>query len=161
MKELLDSRIISDLNETVFMSNENTLLITITIGLVLFLGCIFLFSNNSTQKGACLGLIILFVPMSFIIMGRNNFMKKAIENGEWVVLTDKVQKVMELTDGDGEKSYYMVLEKMGRVELDDLEDANQYYVDDEVYIIVVMKNGEYKSTGVTYSTKDYYYVGEH
>ena len=88
-------------------------------------------------------------------------MAKAINNGSWEVHTDIVDRVMESTDDDGDKDYYMVLKKYGRVSLDSYTEATQYYQGQKVYIIVVPKGNNYKDTGVSYPDDVYKYSGNH
>lgn len=158
MIELTDEMIIRDLNNTVFMSNENTFIIALMIISFVVLGLMFFFSNNKRQKYSALLLLILFEIMGGIIIKNNNFMKNAINNDEWVVITDKVESVKEVTDDDGDTSYFMILEDIGRVSLDSYDEASQYSKNDEVYIVVVKKNGKNESTGVSYPS-NYRYVG--
>ena len=161
MHELTDYMIAEDLKETVYKSNENTLMIVIMIVATIVGGVIFLFTNSKRQKIASAGIVLLFLIFGVIIIGRNNFMKNAINNGKWEVQTDIVDRVMEQTDDDGDVSYFMVLKKYGRVSLDDYSEAIQYYAGAEIYIIVVPKGDEYKDTGVTYPIDYYYYKGSH
>ncbi len=160
MNELTDKMITNELKDAAFMQNENTLIIVLMVGFLIVLGAIFIFSKNERQKFASLGILILFEILGFMVIGNNNFMKNAVNNGEWIVITDTVERVMESTDDDGDTSYFMVLEKTGRASLDSSYEASRYSTGDEVYVVVVMKNGEYKRTGVVYPST-YYYTGSH
>ena len=160
MKYLTDSMIENVLNETVYVTESPWTVIAIIGAVVLFLLFIFLKANNARQKILSGLLVIIFLIMGVGIIARNDSVKNAIDNDEWTVVTDTVDRVMEKTE-NGHKSYFMVLEKYGRVSLDNYSDAMQYYSGAKVYVVVVPKGGEYKSTGVTYPTDTYIYVGNH
>ena len=104
---------------------------------------------------------MLLLILSFAAMNQNGSMAKAINNGDWEVHTDIVDRVMVSTDDDGDKDYFMVLDTYGRVSLDGYADAIQYYSGQKVYIVVVPKGSTYKDTGVSYPTDTYKYIGSH
>ena len=161
MNQLTDSMIENALQNTAYMNNDNTLMIIIMSVGAIFLGGIFLISKNTRQKIGAGGSLILLIVLSLTVINQNSSMAKEINNGNWEVHTDVVDRVMESTDDDGDKDYFMVLEKYGRVSLDSYYEATQYYSGAEVYVVVVKKGGSYKDTGVTYPTDTYYYVGNH
>ena len=120
-----------------------------------------LFTRSTRQKIGSSVTSVFFIIMAVALLIQGNSIKRAINSGSWEVHTDVVDRVMESTDSDGDKDYFMVLENHGRVSLDDYNEASQYYSGQSVYIIVVPKGGGYKYAGVTYSTDDYVYVGNH
>ena len=158
--QLTDSMIERALQDTVYVTESPWTIIGILGAVVLFLLFIFFKSNNARQK-ICSGLLaVIFVIMGFVIIGRNSSGKNYIENGEWYVVTDTVDRVME-AEKNGNLSYFMVLDKYGRVSLDSYSEAMQYYAGATVYVVVIPDGNGYKSTGVTYNTDDYVYVGNH
>ena len=160
MTRLTDSMIENALNDTVYMT-ENPWTVTAIIGaVVLFLLLIFFKSNNARQKIASGLLVVMFIIMGILTIGQNSAIKNSIQNDEWIVVTDTVDRVMEKTE-NGHKSYFMVLEKYGRVSLDSYSEAIQYYAGAKVYVIVVPKGEEYKSVGVAYPKDTYIYIGNH
>ena len=161
MKQLTDTMIEKALQNTAYMGNDNTVAIIIMIVATIVLGSIFFISQNTRQKLSAGGTLILLIVLSLALISKNGSMAKAINNGNWEVHTDIVDRVMETTDDDGDKDYYMVLKTYGRVSLDSYADAIQYYSGQKVYIVVVPKGSSYKDTGVTYPTDVYTYVGSH
>lgn len=83
MNELTDKMITNELKDAAFMQNENTLIIVLMVGFLIVLGAIFIFSKNKRQKFASLGILILFEILGFMVIGNNNFMKNAVNNGEY------------------------------------------------------------------------------
>lgn len=160
MTQLTDTMIENALQNTAYMGNDNTLVIIIMIVSTIVLGSIFFICKNTRQKISAGGTLILLIVLSLALINRNDSMEKAINNGNWEVHTDVVDRVMETTD-DGEKDYYMILKTYGRVSLDSYAEAIQYYAGQRVYIIVVPKGGGYKNTGVAYPADVYMYVGRH
>ena len=161
MNQLTDAMIERALNNTVYMTESPWIIIAIIGAVVLFLLFIFFKSNNARQKIGSGLLVVMFVVMGIGIIGKNASMKHSIQRGEWIVRTDIVDRVMEETHSNGNKDYFMVLKKYGRVSLDSYFDAMQYYPGAEVYVVVVPKDGEYERTGIAYPTDTYVYVGIH
>lgn len=162
MMQLTDSVIETVLQNTVWVSDENSTLIKVIVFAAVILGGIVLLSKDTRKRLSAGGCLALLVFMCSVIISRNNFMGKAINNGNWFVHTDVVEEVKVAIDqADGDRDYFMVLEKYRRVSLDDYEDAIQYYPGQRVYIVVVPKNGSYESTGVTFPADVYKYVGSH
>jgi hypothetical protein len=161
MKQLTDAMIEKALQNKAYMNDDNTLMIVIMVIATIFLGSIFFISRNTRQKIGAGGSLILLLILSFAVINQNGSMAKAINNGSWEVHTDIVDRVMESTDDDGDKDYFMVLKTYGRVSLDSYAEAMQYYSGQRVYIIVVPKGSGYKDTGVAYPTDVYTYVGSH
>lgn len=160
MNRLTDSMIEDALNDTVYVTESPWTIIAIIGGLVIFLLFIFFRANNARQKIISGLLAFFFIIGGIIMIDRNDSVKNLIDNGEWIVITDTVDRVMEETK-NGRKSYFMVLDNYGRVSLDNYSEAIQYYAGAEVYVVVVINGNEYKSTGVTYPTDTYIYVGNH
>ena len=161
MKQLTDSMIENALRNTAYMNNDNTLMIIIMVVLTIFLGSIFFLSKSTRQKIGAGSTLVIFLVMGFALISQNNSMAKAINNGSWEVHTDIVDRVMESTDDDGDKDYFMVLKTYGCVSLDNYAETTQYYQGQKVYIVVVPKGSDYKSTGVSYPTDVYKYFGTH
>lgn len=161
MNLLTDSMIENALQNTAFMNNDNTLMIIIIIAATIFLGAIFLFSKSIRQKIGAGGTLALLLILCFVAINQNNSTANAINNGDWEVHTDIVDRVMESTDNDGNKDYFMVLKKYGRVSLDSYLEATKYYSGQRVYVVVVCKDDGYDDTGITYPTDIYKYVGAH
>lgn len=161
MKQLTDSMIEKALNNTVYVTENPWTIIAITGAVILFLILIFFVSRNTRQKIASALLAVMLFIMCCVGVGKNADVETSIKNGEWIVRTDIVDRVMEETHRNGNKDYFMVLEKYGYVSLDSYSEAIQYYSGAKVYVVVVPKGGDYKSTGVTYPTDTYVYVGSH
>ena len=158
--QLTDSMIERALQDTVYVTESPWTIIGILGAVVVFLLFIFFASKNTRQK-VCSGLLaVMFIIGGIVIISRNSTGKNYIENGEWYVVTDTVDRVME-SEKNGRKSYFMVLDKYGRVSLDSYSEAIQYYAGATVYLVVIPDGGGYKSTGVAYNTDDYVYVGNH
>lgn len=162
MFELTDSMIIKALKNTVWYNDNDMALVLILIGAVcVFTGLIFFFTRNGRQKFGAGMTFLIFLIMGIMYVNNESFMKNSIDNGEWEVRTDIVDRVMQETDSDGDVSYFMVLDEYGRVSLDSYSEACQYYSGAEVYVVIIPKGNSFERTGVAYPADTYIYVGNH
>ena len=103
---------------------------------------------------ACIAIGVNFVSEDFTY-------KKAIQNEDWVVVTDTVDRVMESETNGKNTGYFMVLEEYGRVSFDSYAEARQHYPGEKVYVVVIKKGDKYLPTGIAYSKIKYEYIGDH
>ncbi len=158
--QLSDHMIEQALKDTVYMSESPWILVGVLSFILLALVVLFIKNKGALYRIGCVLLATTLIILSIKYINKKNNTAEFISNGEWIVVTDVVDRVMESTE-NGNKDYFMVLEKYGRVSLESYSDAMQYYSGAKVYVVVVPDGSEYKSTGVTYSTEIYTYVGNH
>lgn len=160
--QITDSMIEKALHNTAWMKGSDTkTIIIIMVAVTIFLGCILFISNNAKRKMAAGGTLALLLVLGIAVIYQDTSMAKAINEGKWEVHTDVVERVMESTDDSGDKDYFMVLQRYGRVSLDSYAEATLYYSGQEVYIVVVRRGNEYENAGILYPTNLYKYVGSH
>ena len=161
MIELTDTMIETALRNSSMINDVDILPILLGIAIILFLALIFFVSKNTRQKVASglMALLFLYLCLSGVI--KQHSLKRSVEKGEWIVLKDRVVRVMEETHQNGSKDYYLVLKETGRASLNGQLDAMQYLPGDEIYVIVVPKGSGYERTGIKYSANVYVYVGTH
>ena len=158
--QLTDYMIERALQDTVYMNESPWTLNGIVSILVVVIVALFVKIKGTLYRIGCVFLASALIIGSIVYIDNKNNVKESITNGEWMVVTDTVDRVMESTK-NGNKDYFMVLEKYGRVSLESYSDAMQYYSGATVYVVVVPDGSLYKSTGITYSTDEYIYVGKH
>ena len=154
--ELTDSMIESELQNTIYAGDFHwEIIVFLGVPLLLFL-VFFFFKSEDTRTKVCCGLLaVVFIIMGSVTIVKNATTSNYIDSGEWIVVTDTVERVMESTK-NGNKSYFMVLEKYGNVSLS-YSEARQYHWGEEVYVVVVPDGNEYRGLGIAYSTDDYIY----
>lgn len=155
--QLTDAMIENELRNTVYMSGNPVAVIAVVCAAMLFFGFLFFKTKRTNHKISCALLVLLLFVFVCIFTGRQIGTKHAIQNGEWRVCMDTVDRVMEKTEND-RKSYFLVLNGYGRVSLESYEEALQYYAGAKVYV-VVLESGD--CTGVIYPEDTYVYVGSH
>ena len=163
MKQLTDSMIgevIKNDPDNHFYLLAAFVLFGVAILLVIRIYCM---GSSKYLQSAGLVAIVLLLFLGIEGVCRCVGINYIIKRSEWVVDTDVVEKVTAYTD-DGERKYYMLLEKYGRIELDGYE----YRSGDEVYVVLFPScslltalSGEYITQGEVYSTDTYIYVGTH
>ena len=163
MKQLTDSMIEKALKNE--LNNDTFIWVIIFLfGLATILGLFAYYGVTSkSQRNAGIVAIVVLVLLGIEYICQYAGTNYIIKRSAWVVDTDVVEKVAAYTD-DGERKYYMILEKYGRVSLDGYE----YRSGDEVYVVLFPSysllsalNGEYVTKGEVYSTDTYIYVGTH
>ena len=102
----------------------------------------------------------------FVVIGVNNVAedfayKKAIQNEDWLVVTDTVDRVMESKTYGKTTGYFMVLEEYGRVSFDSYSEAAKHYPGEQVYVVVIPNGDKYMHTGFAYSKAEFEYIGNH
>ena len=158
--QLTDSMIERALQDTSYVSESPWKIVGILSVLILFFCLCFFMFKEKPRKIIAVVFVIFLLISGIVIISRDNKVKKQIENGEWYVATDTVDRVLEESKRVS-KSYHMVLDEYGHVSLKDYEEAKKYYSGATVYLIVVPNGNEYKSIGITYNADKYVYVGNH
>ena len=127
---------------------------------VIFLLCSFL-HKKLIKKIVCGLLAVLMIIMGIIFISRDISKANNIKNGEWIVVTDTVDRVMVEYDR-GKKSYFMVLENMnGNIALDNYDEAMQYAPGNTVYVVLIPSGNKYTDVNIAYDANKYVYVGNH
>lgn len=117
-------------------------------------------TKESSTKWLFLFYLILIPGMLIFLIFNDINLKEGIKQDDWIVQTDIVTEMGIGRNRNGTPVYYMILNKHGRVGLDDHREYNQYEQGKEVYIILVKFGGSYKKVGITYPADKYTYTGE-
>lgn len=159
MKQLTDAIIENALNDSDIVTKNPLIDIFIYGLLVLALSYLCYCHKDIIKKVTCglLAFVIFSVGLSGTIKDYSK--KNSISNDEWIVVTDRVERVMYRTNSLN--PYYLDLKEYGRVTLDGHSEAMEHYSGEKVYVIVVPYGEKYESTGVVFSKDTYTYTGNH
>ena len=161
--QLTDYMIEKALQETSYMNESLWLPICICGGVLLVIVALaFLYLKVGIRTEGIIGVVfaVVFLIMSVRYIINQNRIKASIINGEWEVVTDRIEEVTQTTK-DGNTKYHVILEKYESISLDDYNEATKYHSGETVYVVVVPKGNKYESTGIVYNANEYTYVGNH
>ena len=159
--QLTDDMINKALQASGFATRSSWEVVIILGIFVIVFAVLFLRLKNKTLKILCAVLAVAFVAIGVNNITEDFAYKKAIQNEDWLVVTDRVDRVMESKTNGKTTGYFMVLEKYGRVSFADYSGAIQHYPGERVYAVVIPNGDEYMRTGIAYSKDKYEYIGNH
>lgn len=158
---LTDAMINEALQNTAFATRSPwEMIIILSVVVIVFVIILFKVENKRIK------VLSAVLAVMFILIGINSIeedftIKNAIQNEEWIIVTDTVDRVMESKKNGKTTGYFMVLEEYGRVSFDSYSEAAEHYPGGQVYAVVIPHGDECLKTGIAYSKDKYTYVGNH
>jgi hypothetical protein len=157
MMQLTDSIIKNALNNSDIMTKIPLLDILVYGLLTCGLAFLCYFHTEIIKKVICGLLAVLILGLGLNGTIQDYSKQNSINNDEWIVVTDRVERVMYRTNSVN--PYYLDLKEYGRVTLAGYSEAMEHYSGEKVYVIVIPSGEKYKSTGVIFSMDKYTYTG--